>query len=68
MNRSFKQLSFLFLSTLFYIVAQAQEKGIDVSITTKKKEEWYQHPWVWVVGAAVFIFLLVAMVKGKDKK
>lgn len=68
MNRFIKQLVFLLSTAFFYISSQAQEKGIDVTINTKKNQEWYQQPWVWVVGAAVFILLLVAMIKGKEKK
>jgi hypothetical protein len=25
---------------------------------------WYTSPWVWVIGAAVFILLLVALLRG----
>lgn len=32
-----------------------------VSLTS---DNWYASPWVWVVGAAVFILLLVALVGG----
>ena len=47
----------------------AQEKGLDVDINVNKKESnWYQQPWVWIVGGAVFILLLVAMLKGSGKK
>ncbi len=33
-----------------------------VSIT--ENGEWYTQPWVWLVGAAVFILLLVALLRG----
>jgi len=50
-------------------LAFAQEKGIDVDINVKDESEWYQQPWVWVVGAAVFILLLVALLRsGSPKK
>ena len=42
----------------------AQDKGIDVDINVKKETDWYQQPWVWIVGAAVFVLLLVALLKG----
>ena len=32
----------------------------DIDITTNGNE-WYTQPWVWIVGAAVFILLLVAL-------
>lgn len=48
---------------LLSLASYAQEKGIDVDINVKKENEWYQQPWVWVVGAAVFILLLAAILK-----
>ena len=30
----------------------------------KGDSSWYNNPWVWIVGAAVFILLLVAIVRG----
>ncbi|HYC28960.1 MAG TPA: hypothetical protein VEB42_09090 [Chitinophagaceae bacterium] len=42
--------------------AMAQDK-VDVDINAKDGN-WYSAPWVWVVGAAVFILLLVALTRG----
>jgi hypothetical protein len=46
----------------------AQEKGVDVDISVKKESEWYQNPIVWVIGGAVFILLLVALLRGGERK
>ena len=43
----------------------AQEKKLDIDINVGKQSNWYQHPWVWVVAGAVFILLLVALLRGK---
>lgn len=45
------------------LFAQEEAKKIDVNINTKGNN-WYASPWVWVVGAAVFILLLVALTRG----
>jgi hypothetical protein len=45
----------------------AQDKGVDVDISVKK-ENWYAQPWVWIVGGAVFILLLVALMRGGSRK
>ena len=50
--------------TLLSVVAFAQDKGLDVDINVKKESQWYQQPWVWIVGGAVFILLLAAVLKG----
>lgn len=45
---------------------QAQEKTLDVNVDIDKGggSMWYANPWVWVVGAAVFILLLAAILRG----
>lgn len=48
------------------LTAFAQEKKIDVDINVGKQSNWYQQPWIWVVGAAVFILLLVALLRRRD--
>lgn len=60
-----KKLSLFFLSGFYSVLLFAQEetKNIDVNINTKGNS-WYASPWVWVVGAAVFILLLVALTRG----
>ena len=30
--------------------------------------EWYTSPWVWIVGAAIFILLLVALTSGSRRR
>jgi len=58
----------LLFATLFSsVVLFAQDKGIDVDINVKKETEWYQQTWIWVVGAAVFVLLLVALLRGSRK-
>jgi len=40
-----------------------------VSITEEQSAEWYTNPIVWIIGAAVFILLLVALLRsgGSDR-
>ena len=62
---------FLVLSTVFFFqtLAWAQDKKVDVDISVGKKEsDWYQQPWVWVVGGAIFLLILVGLLKGGGKK
>ena len=69
MNRIIKSLAFLAISTTISFQSWAQDKGLDVDININKKSPaWYQQPWVWVVGGAVFILLLVALLKSGGKK
>lgn len=55
----------------FLLIGQAwaqDDKKIDVDINVNKGSNWYEQPWVWVVGGAVFILLLVALLRGRGKK
>lgn len=74
----------LFLS-LFSLAMWGQEEGsgggsesststtttrsTSVRVTDSTSGDWYTSPWVWVVGAAVFILLLVALLsnRGSDR-
>ena len=60
------------LAALIGAVTYAQEgdgKSLDVNINTNDGGgNWYTAPWVWVVGAAVFILLLVALTRGSGRR
>ena len=53
---------FVFVSPL---LLPAQEGGTKIDVDINKAEgTWYTNPIVWIVGAAVFILLLVALLRG----
>lgn len=59
------------LSLTISVVALAQEtKKIDVSIDTDAGNggSFFGSPWIWVVGVAVFILLLVALLRGGNRR
>jgi hypothetical protein len=72
-------LSFLFVC-LLQLAVVAQEGGStnesSTTTTTSKTEvqiadsgeNWYSSPWVWAVGAGVFILLLVALTRGSRRE
>ena len=68
MNRIIRTASFLLMTMMLSVLTFAQDKGIDVDINVKKESAWYQNPVVWVIGGAVFILLLVALLRGGEKK
>lgn len=47
-----------------WLLAQ-ETKKVDVDINTHSGSNWYASPWVWIVGVAVFILLLVALTRGR---
>ena len=63
-----KKFVFSLLAAFYGTLVFAQDdKKIDVNINTKG-DNWYASPWVWVVGAAVFILLLVALTRGGNRR
>lgn len=50
------------------MIGWAQDKQIDVNVNTNKSNNFWGQPWVWVVGAAIFILLLVAILRSGGKR
>ena len=65
-----KKLSFLFASFLLSFLSFAQDKKVDININTKGEGAggMMGQPWIWVVGGAVFIIILVAIIRGNSNK
>ncbi len=65
-NRAALLLTTLLLSCYSF----AQDKKIDVDINTKPDNggNFFMQPWVWIVGGAVFILLLIALLRGNNSK
>ena len=57
-------LTLLTLLTNILLFAQEKTTQVDVDINKGASTNWYASPWVWIVGAAVFILLLVALTSG----
>lgn len=61
-------LVFTFIQTMVWAQTETTESSSSTTKVTVTEEtagsEWYTNPIVWVVGAAVFILLLVALLRG----
>lgn len=64
------RIAMIMFSLVISTVTFAQEtKKVDVDINTNSGGgSFFASPWVWVVGAAVFILLLVALLRGGSRK
>lgn len=65
-------LMVILLITNFSAMAQ-EEGGSVVTKTTRttthsSTQEWYTMPWVWTVGAGIFILLLAAILRSGDRR
>ncbi len=67
-----KKVLFTILAAFFGVLVFAQDgetKSVDININKNDGGgDWYTSPWVWVVGAAVFILLLVALTRGGGRR
>lgn len=72
---NFKMMFTLLIFSLLQTAIWAQDSSSgssttskSVSVTTHNDSQWYGSPWVWVVGAAVLILLLVALTRGGSNR
>lgn len=66
----YDKVAIVFAMLLFSMYSVAQDKKIDVNIGTKPDNggNFFMQPWVWIVGGAVFILLLIALLRGNSSK
>jgi hypothetical protein len=57
-----KKISAMFLSLFTAMLAMAQDAGIDINVNEKSSGGFWGSPWMWIIGAAVFIFFIVALI------
>ncbi len=65
------RIIFVIMSLFVSVITFAQEtKKVDVKISPDGGggNGFFASQWVWVVGGAVFILLLVALLKGGSRK
>lgn len=58
------------MAVLINTILLAQDKSPDVNVKIEKDNggSFWGMPWVWVVGAAIFILLLVALLRGRSRE
>jgi hypothetical protein len=62
-----KQAFLLFLFNITNAIVWAQDSSSTSTTktsTSTMEQTWYTEPWVWVVGGAVLILLIVALTRG----
>jgi putative copper export protein len=65
LNAPMKGLVALILSifTSLYTFAQDVPEKVEVDINTDGGSVWYGQPWVWAIGIAIFIVVLVLITR-----
>jgi hypothetical protein len=66
----FSKLFLAFVTAFYCAAAYAQDtKKVDVNINSNDGGGgFFASPWVWVIGVAVFILLLVALMRGGNAR
>ncbi len=71
---SYRTLVMMAVFSLIQTLSWAQDSSSSSSssstttTTTENVDNWYASPWVWVVGAALFILLLIALLRGNSSR
>ena len=70
-KKAFSKMAFLMSALVLSFYSFAQDKKVDVNINTKPdggNSNFFMQPWVWIVGGAVFILLLIALLRSNSSK
>ena len=69
-KKLFNKAAVLMAMLLFSFYSFAQDKKVDININTKPDNggNFFMQPWVWIVGGAVFLLLLVALLRSNSSK
>jgi cell division protein FtsW (lipid II flippase) len=70
-KKVFNRIALLMTTLVLSCYSFAQDKKVDVTINTKSDSDngssFFMQPWVWIVGGAVFILILIALLRGNKK-
>ena len=62
------RISLMLVAVLVQVALYAQDKGLDVNVDVNRGGgAWYTNPWIIAVGVALFILLLVALMRGNNR-
>lgn len=61
-----KKFYFSVLITLVGVLSLAQDAKVDIDVGNEGKGSAWGSPLLWIIGAAVFILLLVALLRRRD--
>lgn len=59
-----KQLMIMLLCALTSAAVYAQEKSAELDVNINKSDGGASFPWLWIVGAILFVVILVALLSG----
>lgn len=59
-------LVMLFLTQTIAWAQDTTSTATTTTRTTTENQTWYVQPWVWIVGGAVLILIIVALVRGNS--
>jgi hypothetical protein len=73
-NSIFSRLFYPFIFTVMglfgtlQVWAQDVPKEVDVDIEAGSETTWYGQPWVWAIGVALFVIIIVAITRNGSRR
>jgi hypothetical protein len=68
--KTIRQLVMVLVLSFMQLALWAQDSSSSSVTVTKETTttttNWYAQPWVWIVGGAVFILILIALLRGNS--
>ena len=62
------RFSLMLVAVLMQVALFAQDRGLDVNVDVNRGGgAWYANPWIIAVGVALFVLLLVALMRGNNR-
>lgn len=61
-------LLFVFCATQLVALSQDSVSHSTTTVTTKTNNSFQVEPWMWIVGGAVLLVILVALLRGNSSK
>jgi hypothetical protein len=68
LQNSLSRIFLAVVAAFMSVAGFAQDKKVDVNINSGGNGNFFASPWVWIIGVAVFILLLVALMRGGTRR
>jgi hypothetical protein len=66
-TKNYLAAAVFFLYQGFLWAQETKQVDVNLDVDSGTETTWYGQPWLWIVGGAVFIIIIVALMRGGGK-